>query len=420
MPQDGRVVARGAATAHLQAELTPIVTVGSTATLTVRLVRTDAAASPGAPAPVDGDAGRIVAGGPVTVTVVPRGLRFLVGARRSRLVRLPSATAAEARFTMLAVDRGPAEVTVLVRGDGELPLATVRLTSEVVGSDDHDQAGLARASARIAAADPLIVGRPTLRIDEEVARGRSILHAALCVGGEAHRFRIRLADKARLVGEVRASLARAKEAGADLPAAERADAVERGLREVGARLAGQLLDRRARDLLWAHRDRLDGLVVQTTGETELPWELLVVRRPGAAASDADPFLGQFGLTRWLYDVAPPAAVRLSTTTTDASAPRPATAIASASVVALGSATGSAAGAAAAMRNGAGVVVECGGSGGRAALSETFLATFAAELADGSPVDRASRRARAAAREAGEACAIAYAVYGHPDARALAA
>ncbi|MFC9919429.1 DUF7363 domain-containing protein [Agromyces binzhouensis] len=419
MPQDGRVAARGGAAAHLQAELTPIVTVGSTATLTVRLVRTDAATAPGGPTPVDGEAGRIVAGGPVTVTVVPRGLRFLVGARRSRLVRLPSGTAAEARFTMLAVDRGPAEVTVLVRGDGELPLATVRLTSEVVGSDDHGQAGLARASARIATADPLITSRPTLRIDEEIARGRSILHAALSVGGESHRFRIRLADKARLVADVRASLARAKEVGADLPAAERADAVERGLREVGARLADQLLDRRARDLLWVHRDRLDGLVVQTTGETELPWELLVVRRPGSAPSDADPFLGQFGLTRWLYDVAPPAAVRLSTTT-DASAPRPATAIASSSVVALGSTAGAVEGAAAAMRNGAGVVVECGGSGGRAALSETFLATFSAELADGSPVDRASRRAREAARAAGEACAIAYAVYGHPDARARAA
>ncbi|GAA1056676.1 hypothetical protein GCM10017608_21270 [Agromyces luteolus] len=418
MPQDGRV-AQGVAAAHLQAELTPIVTVGSTATLTVRLVRADAASTPGAPAPVDGEAGRIAAGGPVTVTVVPRGLRFLVGARRSRLVRLPSATAAEARFTMLAVDRGPAEVTVLVRGDGELPLATLRLTSEVVGSDDHDQAGVARATARIAAADPLIACRPTLRIDEEVARGRSILHAALCVGDEAHRFRIRLADKARLVGEVRASLARAKEVGATLPAAERADAVERGLREVGAGLADRLLDRRARDLLWAHRDRLDGLVVQTTGETELPWELLVVRRPGAAATDADAFLGEFGLTRWLYDVTPPAAVRLSSTT-DAAGGRPATAVASASVVALGSDEGAAEGAAAAMRNGAGVVVECGGSGGRSALSETFLATFSAELAGGAPVDRASRRAREAARAAGEACAVAYAVYGHPDARARAA
>ncbi len=405
--------------AHLQAELTPIVTVGSTATLTVRLVRADATASADEPTPVDGDAGRIVAGGPVTVTVVPRGLRFLVGARRSRLVRLPAATSAEARFTMLAVDRGPAEVTVLVRGEGELPLATVRLTSEVVGSDDHDQAGLARASARIAEADPLITCRPTLRIDEEVARGRAILHAALCVGGEAHRFRIRLSDKARLVDEVRASLARAKDAGAGLPGTERADAVERGLREVGARLADRLLDRRARDLLWAHRSELDGLVVQTTGETELPWELLVVRRPGSAPTESDPFLGQFGLTRWLYDVAPPAAVRLSTTT-DAAAPRPATAIASASVVALGSDDGAPERAAAAMRNGAGVVVECGGSGGRSALSETFLETFSAALADGSPVDRASRRAREAARAAGEACAIAYAVYGHPDARAKAA
>ncbi|MFB9959663.1 DUF7363 domain-containing protein [Agromyces bracchium] len=430
MPQDGRVVAEGAAAAHLQAELTPIVTVGSTTTLTVRLVRADAAAATTSESPApriegggSGGSGRGEVGStgrPVTVTVVPRGLRFLVGGRRSRQVRLSATAPAEIRFSMLAVDRGPAEVTVLVRGEGELPLATARLTSEVVASDDHDQAGLARASVRIGTADPLIASRPTLRVDEEHARGRSILHVALCVGPEVHRFRVRLADKSRLVQDVRDSLARAKDVGAELPVAERAGAVEQALREVGARFADRVLDRRARDLLWSRRADLDGFVVQTTGETELPWELLVVRRPGTAPSDADPFLGQFGLTRWLYDVAPPAAVRLSTT--DASARRPATTIASASVVALGSGGSGAAdgGAADAMRNGAGVVVECGGSGGRSALSETFLAAFSAELADGSPVDRASRLAREAARAAGEACALAYAVYGHPDARALAA
>ncbi|WP_400999593.1 hypothetical protein [Agromyces sp. GXQ0307] len=417
MPQDGRVVAEGAAAAHLQAELTPIVTVGSIATLTVRLARADAAAatsSESSARPV-GDGSSTV-----TVTVVPRGLRFLVGGRRSRQVRLSATAPAEIRFPMLAVDRGPAEVTVLVRGDGELPLATARLTSEVVTSDDHDQAGLVRATVRIGTADPLIAARPTLRVDEEHARGRSILHLALRVGPEVHRFRVRLADKSRLVHDVRTSLARAKEVGAELSAADRAAAVERALREVGARLADRVLDRRARDLLWSRRADLDGLVLQTTGEVELPWELLVVRRPGAAPTDADPFLGQLGLTRWLYDVSPPASVRLSTT--DAPAQRAATRVASASVVALGSGWIGAAdgGAAAAMRNGAGVVVECGGSGGRSALSETFLAAFSAELAGGSPVDHASRLAREAARAAGEACALAYAVYGHPDARALAA
>ncbi|MGR0318296.1 DUF7363 domain-containing protein [Agromyces sp. ZXT2-3] len=422
MLQDERVVTGDAAAAYLQAELTPIVTAGSAATLTVRLVRADAAGAAGAgtPAPAAGGTTRSAPNGPVTVTVVPRGLRFVVGARRSRQLRLPPSGSAEVRFTLLAADRGPAEVIVLVRGVGELPLATVRLTSEVVDSDDHDQAGIARASARMAPADRVLSSRPTLRIDEEIARGRSILHAAISVGGEHHRFKVRLHDKARLVGEVRASLALAKAAGADVPDAERARAVEQGLREVGARLAARLLDRRARDLLWAHRDRLDGLVVQTTGETELPWELVVVCCPNGDPSEHDPFLGQFGLTRWLYDVAPPSAVRLSGA--DAAGPRTATAIASASVVALGSGTGGApdGGALDAMRNGAGVVVECAGSGGRSTLSELFLSTFSAELAAGSPLDRASRRARETARAAGEACALAYAVYGHPDARAQAA
>ncbi|GAA2028550.1 hypothetical protein GCM10009819_10270 [Agromyces tropicus] len=408
MLQDRRVVAEGAATAQLQAELKPIVPAGSTTTLTVRLVRAETAAG--------GGRGELPSDAPVTVTVVPRGLRFLVGARHRRRVRLPSRGAAELRFTMLATDRGPAEVSVLVRGDDELPLATARLTSEVVAADDHDQAGLARVTAPLVPADPAIASRPTIRVDEETARGRSVLHVALSIGGDRHRFRMRIADMSAFVHEVRGSLADAREAGMRLPRPEGAFEVERRLREIGSGLADRLLDRRARDLLWAHRDGLDGIVLQATGGTALPWELLVVRRPGGGATAEDRFLGQYGMTRWLTDVANPAAVRLAAGDGGVSAPRVATEIASASVVALGAGTGAPdGGAAAAMRNGAGVVVECGGRGG-GVHADRFLAAFSAELASGAPLDAASRRAREAARDAGETCALAYAVYGHPAAR----
>ncbi|BDZ55890.1 hypothetical protein GCM10025870_29630 [Agromyces marinus] len=330
-------------------------------------------------------------------------------------MRFPARGSAVLRFPLLALDRGAAEVTVLVRGEDEFPLASVRLRSEIVAADDHDQAGLARTTAPVLEPDPGLVDRPTLAIDEEVARGRSTLHGVLTVSGHRHRFRTAVRDTEAFLGDLRASLAEAREAGVDLPRPERGRAVEARLREIGADLADRLLDRRTIDLLWAHRDELDGLVLQTTGETGIPWELLVVRRPGVAPADGARFLGETGMVRWIADVAPPSTLRPTSADRTVSAPRSATEIASASVVALGVEGGAPGGAASAMRNGAGVVIECGGRSGGVG-SDRFLAAFAAELASGAPVDRASRRAREAAREAGESCALAYAVYGHPGAR----
>ena len=53
----------------------------------------------------------------------------------------------------------PVEIT----GDDETPLATLRLTVEVVGSDDHDQTGIARVSADVPGrpgARPPVPSRP--------------------------------------------------------------------------------------------------------------------------------------------------------------------------------------------------------------------------------------------------------------------
>ncbi|WP_353827201.1 DUF7363 domain-containing protein [Agromyces sp. SYSU T0242] len=409
MLQDRRVVAETATAASLQAELSPIVPVGSTATLVVRLVASDERPATGAAR----------GGATVTVTVVPRGLRLVVGVRRSRRVRIPSRGAVVLRFPMIATDHGPGEVTVLARGDGEPPMATVRLTTEVVESDDHDQAGLARATVPLMPADAAIGRRPTLCVEEETSRGRSILHLSLSVGDERHGWHVRLTDAPAFADQVRTSIVEARGAGTHPHRPDAAHEIEHRLREVGTRLADRLLDRRARDLLWRRQDDLEGMVLQTTGETALPWEFMVLRGHGRHPAPTDPFLGGFGVVRWLTDVTNPASVRLSSGPEGMAPPRDPTAIASASVVALGVGAGSAqAGAAQAMRNGAGVVVECGGQPD-AAGSAKFLDAFASELASGAPLDRASRRARETARAAGDACALGYAVYGHPDARAAA-
>lgn len=499
--------------AQVQAEMKPIVAAGSSTTLLVRLSRGVIEASPDV---VEDRADiPVIAERPVTITVVPRGFRFPIGTLRTRSLRLPATGSAEARFKLIAVDRGPAEVSVIVRQDSELPLATLRLTVEVVGSDDHDQTGVARVAASVTDPDPAVAALPTIRLDEELVGGRSTLHAAVSAGGETHRFRVKVGDKARFVRNVDASIAGLRAELAELPASERAEVSNRRLRRLGAALADQLLDRRARELLWAHRDELDGLVVQTTGEVDLPWELLLVHEPGREPSAGDRFIAEYGATRWVYDTPHPTAIRVrrsrarylcpeystpalalartagegdvvhrrfgaiavepdaadglaalmsggfdllhfaghgrwtsgadrrqelllggyrdddATPTgryTDADArrdlphrpaseaTRPIVVLNACDVGRLPSGDPGLGGFAEAfLRGGAGAFVGCGWSVGDEPASR-FVEAFYDELAAGSTIARAARAGRDAATAAGDASALAYAVYAHPDAR----
>ncbi|MFE5673073.1 CHAT domain-containing protein [Agromyces sp. NPDC056523] len=310
MLQAGRVIGETtpAAMVAAQAEMKPIVPAGTATTLVVRLIPA-AADAPGADDHA-ADAAAAIGNRPVTVTVVPRGLRFPLGTPRTRTLRLPASGAAEARFKLIAADRGPAEVMVLVRQDVELPLATLRLTTEVVDSDDHDQTGVARVVASVTRPDPSLASRPTIRIDEELVGARSTLHAAVSVGGDSHHFRVKLGDALRIAGDVQAAFAGFRDRLAGMPPAERAESIDRGLRSLGSELADRMLDRRARELLWAHRDELDGIVVQATAALDLPWELLLVRAPGTKGGPDDRFLADYGLTRWIVGTPHPTSIRV--------------------------------------------------------------------------------------------------------------
>ncbi|MFC5860069.1 CHAT domain-containing protein [Agromyces flavus] len=74
-----------------------------------------------------------------------------------------------------------------------------------------------------------------------------------------------------------------------------------------------MLDRQARELLWAHRDELDGIVVQTTAALDLPWELLLVRAPGTKGDPDDRFLADYGVTRWVVGAPHPTSIRVRRT-----------------------------------------------------------------------------------------------------------
>lgn len=137
---------RAVVEAHAEAQVKPIVAAGASTVLRVVLTADPASATDAAPR---GTSDPAPAPRLLCVSVVTRGLKTALGVRRSRALRLSAGGTAEASFRLVGVDRGPGEVSVEISGDDEAPLATLRLTVEVVGSDDHDQTGIARVSADV-------------------------------------------------------------------------------------------------------------------------------------------------------------------------------------------------------------------------------------------------------------------------------
>jgi hypothetical protein len=302
---------------HLHVEMKPIVVVGSPTVVRVRLTRghatSDAAAARGADHHGDVDVGdQLDAVREVEVAVVPRGFRFAAGARRTRHLRLPSGHGeVEAAFRIVGVAPGRGEVSVVVRQHTELPLATLRLTAQVVNADGSGITGLVRQAVPLTAPDAQLAGRPAIRVDEELAGTRSTMHMAVAVGGRSHRFTTRLRDKLAYVAGVHARIAEVREELANAASADRPELGRRRMQQLGTSLFQDLFDSRARELLWQHRDELDGVLVQTTGEVDLPWELVHLAQPGAVDPDAareSRFLAEYGLTRWVYDTARPTSI----------------------------------------------------------------------------------------------------------------
>ena len=134
--------------AHAEAQVKPIVAAGASTVLRVVLTADPVGQTTHAAEGAPSDAAPVRV---LCVSVATRGLKTALGVRRSRNLRLAPGGTAEAGFRLVGVDRGPGEVSIEIRGDHEAPLATLRLTIEVVGSDDHDQTGIARASADVPA-----------------------------------------------------------------------------------------------------------------------------------------------------------------------------------------------------------------------------------------------------------------------------
>lgn len=299
-------------TAHVDAEMPARAAQGQAVTVRVRLSRDPLAPTPGTShddAVIAIDAAR-----PVTVTVMPRGLRFRRGARATRTLRLPGGgrPPAVAEFHLTAVDAGRVEVSVIVRQEPiELPLATLRLTAEVTSPGALDAGVDARtARAPVSGRSAELAGLPTIRVDESIAGGRSTLRVAATIGGEHAEHRADLGSKARFVDRLYRDLRGLRQHLEGFHHDDdRAKAAEGELAEIGGRLADRILGPDIRRLLHRRRAGLDGLIVQTSAEVDLPWEIVCIAPPGAASPAL--FLGDTGLVRYVYDTAHPQQIAVS-------------------------------------------------------------------------------------------------------------
>ena len=304
--------------AHVSGEMPGTTVAGQTAIVEATLSRdrvTPAAGAAFAEAPV-----KVIEDKPVLVSIATRGYRLVSGTRRVRSLRLKKGRAKDVvRFAVEAIDPGAAEVTLVFRQDDELPLATLRLVSQITTQSAPDVP--VKRAADIVEPEPDLLAMPTLRIDESVAGGDSFLDVAVQIGrGRPVEGRVRVVGKSQLVSdtyeqitdlrEARKAARKAADEGQalDLPELRRV-ALER-MRKIGVDLSLRLFTREVRQFLWDHVDELDHLVIQTTGELDIPWEIIYVSDPARSVDEEpevvlDHFLGMRGSTRLVYSTALP-------------------------------------------------------------------------------------------------------------------
>lgn len=220
-------------------------------------------------------------------------------------------------FWLRAAHEGEGEVQVVVRQDDPQPLATLRLTATVL---PRAEVPMDRASVELGLATRTPMrrasfgGRVTpfltsqsLVVDENLVGVVSELSFDLVLPGFRRRFTHVVEDKSAVLREVFRTL---DDAWRDIrpmwdPVA-RSAAFHESLRLLGSRLAAEVLPPELLSYLRDHLDGIDELAVITSGETDIPWELVYV---WATDAREDPegrgFLGRVGLVRWVYNTGHP-------------------------------------------------------------------------------------------------------------------
>ncbi|WP_347978038.1 CHAT domain-containing protein [Microbacterium sp. ProA8] len=270
----------------------------------------------------------------IEVGIQLRGLAFADGTLPVVTTTLP-ATPDETRrlvFRLRPEEPGRGHITVtFTQPPVVAPLAVLALSTPVLPPDADpggpDPGDPRVVAASVAAPPRSIADLPTLVIDESIAGGASDLLITAKVGGTVVKNSVRLERKAEYIQGIYAELARIRslylKTVQDDPqeAEEAADTVRREVRSLGARIARELLGDEVNKLLWNRRRRISHLVLQTSGELDIPWEMVHLVPVGTQRPDKERFfLGDLGLTRWMYGTVRPTVIPIDASRVIAIAP----------------------------------------------------------------------------------------------------
>ncbi|WP_203581785.1 CHAT domain-containing protein [Microbacterium hibisci] len=251
----------------------------------------------------------------IRIAVQATGFDIAPGAASEVIARLPArGKPEEHRFLLVPGAAGIGRVRVTVTQDPEVtPLATIELSTRILPADEAPlvepllPAAPNRAETGATAPPKALTELPTIVIEETTSHGHSVLTTIAKVDSVSATNTICLLDKVAYVDEVYKKLGGIRDAykkAVTCDGVDEEDAVaraEESLRELGAGIADALLGDEVNALLWSKRRRLAGLVVQTSGELDIPWEIVHPVRVGDGdPDDASYFLGDQGLTRWLW------------------------------------------------------------------------------------------------------------------------
>ncbi|WP_194397448.1 CHAT domain-containing protein [Microbacterium atlanticum] len=231
-------------------------------------------------------------------------------------------------FRLIGEEPGRGHITVtFTQPPVVTPLAVLAVSAAIRPADEElqpQEPDLRLVAASVAVPPREIADLPTIAVDETISRGRSDLVITAKIGRTVKRHVVRLDDKAAYVEGVYAELARIRRefvAEAEDDPDEAAETVRREVRSLGARIAGELLGDEINELLWRRRRRLSQVVLQTSGELDIPWEIVHLVPVGKQRPDPDRyFLGDLGLMRWMYGTPRPTVVPVDATRVLAIAP----------------------------------------------------------------------------------------------------
>lgn len=245
---------------------------------------------------------------PLTITVLRRGFDLAPGETGRRELALPplGEPAVTVEIALVAAELGPQEIQVVVRQDRPQPLATLRLTPEVVPPDTDlppDGEPLERTTT-VPRGVTAMLAPNTLVIDENLVGANSELSFELVTATSRAGFTRVVPDKPELLRDLFTEIADAYDTHRTEPDPQaRTAGFQQALRDIGTRLAGQVLPAELADELRSRPLDADQLTVITSGETDIPWELVHVWDD--LEDDLGGFLGRAGLVRWVYNTPHP-------------------------------------------------------------------------------------------------------------------